>query len=208
MADREDRQRIMAKAQDRFRQYGFAKVTLDELASDLGMSKKTIYKHFESKEELLKEVIRSITRAMSERIERIVSSDLPFDIKAKKLLTDIGTTLGMFSRQLQIDLQRYVPELWTEIEEFRRRQILDKLSRMFEQGIREKAFRHDLNPEIFLLVFMSAAQGIINPAVLASHSFSASEAFASILGILFEGALSETSRQSMPKFDTTFPTSS
>ena len=144
MADREERERIMAKAQDRFRQYGFAKVTLDELASDLGMSKKTIYKHFESKEELLKEVIRSITRAMSERIERIVSSDLPFDIKAKKLLTDIGTTLGMFSRQLQLDLQRYVPELWTEIEEFRRRQILDKLSRMFEQGIREKAFRHDV----------------------------------------------------------------
>lgn len=208
MAEREERERIMAKAQERFRQYGFAKVTLDEISSDLGMSKKTIYKHFVSKEELLKEVLRSITRAMSERIEGIVSSELPFDIKAKNVLTDVGTTLGMFSRQLQLDVQRYVPELWTEIEDFRRRQILDKLSRMFQQGIQEKAFRHDLNPEIFLLVFMSAVQGIINPNVLASHSFSAREAFAGILGILFEGALSDASRQSMPKFDSTFPTSS
>ena len=208
MVEREERDRIMEKARERFLHYGFVKVTLGEIASDLGMSKKTLYKHFESKEFLLKEVMRSIIRSMSERMEKVVSSDLPFETKAKTILTDIGTTLGTFSRQLQTDIQRHVPDLWAEIEEFRRRQILDKMDRMFQQGIRENVFRRDLNPDIFLLVFMSAVQGIINPTVLANRSFSAAEAFAAILGILFEGALSEHSRQSLPMFDSIPPTSS
>jgi AcrR family transcriptional regulator len=208
MAEREERDRILDKARERFLHYGFAKVTLDEIASDLGMSKKTLYKHFASKEELLKEVVRSLTRALSARIEKIVSSDLSFEAKARKILTDIGTTLSRFDRQLQADVQRYVPDLWEEIEEFRRQQILDKLDRMFRQGIREDIFRRNLNPEIFTLVFIGAVQAIINPTVLSNRSFSAAEAFSAILEILFEGALSERSRQSIRVFDPTFPTSS
>jgi AcrR family transcriptional regulator len=208
MAEYAERERIIGKARERFLHFGFAKVTLDEIATDLGMSKKTLYKHFESKEVLVREVMRSITRTMSRRIEAIVSSELPFEIKARNVLADIGATLGTFSKQLQIDIQRFAPDLWTELEEFRRRQILDKIDRMFRQGIKENVFRRDLNPEIFLLVFLSAVQGIINPHILSSHSFSAPEAFRSILEILFEGALSEESRPSKPVFDPTFPTSS
>jgi AcrR family transcriptional regulator len=205
MAEIDDRRRILDKARERFLQFGFAKVTLDEIASDLGMSKKTLYKHFESKELLLREVVRSITSSMSQHIEKIVSSDLSFEAKAKSVLTEIGKTLGTFGRQLQVDIQRYTPDLWTEIEDFRRRQILDKMDRMFRQGMREGVFRRTLDPELFLLVFMNAAQGIINPTVLTSHSFSASEAFAGILEILFEGALSERSRQVARMFDTIQP---
>jgi AcrR family transcriptional regulator len=172
------------------------------------MSKKTLYKHFASKEDLLREAIRSITRSLSERIESAVSSELPFEAKARKILTDIGTTLGTFSRHLQVDIQRYVPDLWDEIEKFRRQQILDKLDRMFRQGIRENVFRRDLNPEIFTLVFIGAVQAIINPTVLSNRSFSATEAFSAILGILFEGALSEGARQSIRMFDPPLPTSS
>jgi len=201
MAEREERDRIMEKARERFLHYGFAKVTLDEIASDLGMSKKTLYKHFESKEDLLKEVVRSITRSLSERVEQVVSSDLPFEVKARKILTDVGTTLGTFSRHLQQDIQRYVPNLWVEIEEFRRQQILDKLDRVFRQGVRENVFRRDLNPEIFILAFIGAVQAIINPTVLSQRSFSAAEAFSAILEILFEGALSEDARQSVRMFD-------
>lgn len=208
MANREERDRILAKARDRFLKFGFAKVTLDEIASDLGMSKKTLYKHFESKEALLKSVIRTLTHSMGAKIEQIVSSNLPFQTKAKRLLTEIGTTVGTISQQLQRDIQRYVPELWTEVEEFRRQVLMDKIGRMFQQGIREKVFRQDLNPELFLLMFLSAVQGVINPTVLSNQSFSASEAFAGILEILFEGALSDEARGSMLRFDSTIPTSS
>ncbi len=201
MADLEDRNRILAKARERFMQFGFAKVTLDEIASDLGMSKKTLYKHFESKEDLLREMVRSYTRALSGRIEGIVSSDIAFQVKLRNLLIEIGTTLASVNRQLLIDIQRYLPDLWTEVEEFRRRQLMDKMGRMVEQGIREKIFRENLNPELFLLVFISAVQGIITPSVLSNRSFSAAEAFSAILEILYAGALSDDARASMPSFD-------
>jgi AcrR family transcriptional regulator len=55
--DSETRQRILSTAQQIFLKTGFSKVTMDELANELGMSKKTLYKHFSSKEDLLKVIM-------------------------------------------------------------------------------------------------------------------------------------------------------
>jgi len=52
MGESEDRERILEAAAHRFMELGISKVTLDEIASDLRMSKKTMYKHFPSKEHL------------------------------------------------------------------------------------------------------------------------------------------------------------
>ena len=49
--------RILTRAEEMFLKSGYSKVTMDEIASNLGMSKKTLYKYFSSKEELVKEII-------------------------------------------------------------------------------------------------------------------------------------------------------
>ena len=54
--DQDVKQRIMLEARGLFFRYGFSKVTMDEAAEALGMSKKTLYRYFPSKEELLEEV--------------------------------------------------------------------------------------------------------------------------------------------------------
>ena len=56
--DQSTRKRILERVRSRFFSSGFSKVTMDELAHDLGVSKKTIYKHFPSKNELLRELLK------------------------------------------------------------------------------------------------------------------------------------------------------
>ena len=51
------RNRILNKARDHFFKHGFTKVTLDEIVQEMGVSKKTIYKFFPSKTEILRELL-------------------------------------------------------------------------------------------------------------------------------------------------------
>jgi AcrR family transcriptional regulator len=201
MSDIEDKQRIIDVASQRFREQGISKVTLDEIASELGMSKKTVYKFFPSKEDLLTEVVHGVMNNLRARVEGTVASDKPFAEKASELLGHLGRIIGTTSKQFLIDLQRFSPDLWKEMDEFRRQRILTSVRAIFVQAIEEGAFRKDLNVDLFILVFLNSAQNIINPQVLATQSFSMEEAVRGIFRIIFEGAMTEEARKNSRLFE-------
>ena len=201
MSDLEEKERIIEIAEQRFLQHGTSKVTLDEIASDLRMSKKTIYKFFPSKEDLLKTIVHAIMARLRARVEGIVESDKPFAQKAPELLAVLGRQIGMISKQFMLDLQRFAPALWKEMDEFRRERILTNVRRMFSQAQKEGVFRKDLDIELFILVFLSSVQGIVNPHNLTQQSFSGEEALAGIFKIIFEGAVTDEARKDLHLFD-------
>lgn len=204
MTGTEERDRIVDTAAEKFLSQGLSKVTLDEIASDLQMSKKTVYKFFPSKDELLKSVVHVMMRRLEKQIAAIVSSNKPFPEKMTEFLAFVGKFVGRLSSQFVIDVQRFAPSLWKEIETFRREHIFSKLDLMFAQAKKEGFFRPDVDSELFKLVFIHSMQGIMNPQTLSQHSFSAQQAFKSVFVILFEGSLTEQSRKDFHFFDSLF----
>ncbi len=199
--DIEIRQRIIAFAQDRFLNPGFSKVTLDEIASELGISKKTLYKHFESKEDILRYGMQETMRAVAEEIDRIVVSERPFAEKLAGMMMIIGKQVSKLSRSAQSDMQKFAPELWKEIEVFRREQIFMKMGKMISQAREENIFRPDVNEQVLVLMILNCVQGILNPEVLSQNSFSAEQAFRIIFKTIFEGALTDGARKDFHVFD-------
>ncbi len=201
MSELEDRQRIVEVASRHFRQVGISKVTLDEIASELGMSKKTMYKFFPSKEDLLTEVVHGVMSGLRTRVEATVASDKSFAEKASELLGHLGRVIGTTSKQFLIDLQRFSPDLWKEMEEFRRQRILTSVRAIFVQAKEEGVFRRDLNVDLFILIFLNSVQNIVNPQVLSEQSFSMEEALRGIFRIIFEGAMTDEARASSHLFE-------
>jgi AcrR family transcriptional regulator len=200
--DIEVRQRIIAFAQDRFLNPGFSKVTLDEIASELGMSKKTLYKYFENKEDILRYGMQETMRAIAEEIDHIVVSDRPFAEKLAGMMMVIGKQVLKLSRSAQSDMRKFTPELWKEIEVFRREQIFMKMGKMISQAREENIFRPDVNEQVLVLMILNCVQGILNPEVLSQNSFSAEQAFRIIFKTIFEGALTDGARKDFHLFDT------
>jgi AcrR family transcriptional regulator len=200
MTDIEEKQRIVEVATQQFFHLGISKVTLDEIASELGMSKKTMYKFFPSKDDLLGTIVHSMMNRNSAYVEEIIGSHKPFVEKANELLTFLGRQIGMVSKQFIIDLQRFSPSLWKELEEFRRQRIRTNMRRMFNQAKDEGMFRKEVDVELFILVFVSAVQGIISPETLAEQSFSTEEALQGIFKIIFAGALTDEARNNFTLF--------
>ncbi len=195
--DTETRQRIVDHARDRFMVAGFTKVTLDEIATELGMSKKTLYKFFQSKEELAKAGVTAMLQHIEKMIERIVSSDRSSTEKIIETMLVVGRQVSRFGRESQINLRRTAPELWKMIEEFRREQIFSKVGRIFHQAKAEGVIRAEIDEQILLLVFLNAVQGIVNPEVLSQSPFTMEQAFRNIIAVVFQGALTDEGRKQL-----------
>ncbi len=192
--EHEPKERIMELARDRFFASGFNKVTLDELSGELGISKKTMYKFFPSKEELVKTVVWMMLRTVERNVRRITEEERPFVHRLADLILYIGKTVGRLSKSFQQDMKRFAPMIWKEVEAYRREHIIGKVAAMIRQAKAENVFRQDINDEVLVMMLTSSIQHILTPEVLAEHSFSPKEAMHTIFHVIFEGALTEQAR--------------
>jgi len=192
----EVRRRILEAAGARFFAHGFTRVSMDELAEDLGMSKKTLYAHFPSKEALLKAVLRAMMREISTRVDALTQNHtMDFVEKWRALTGFIGSRLARISRPFAEDLRRRAPHQWREIEEFRSRKILDNFNRLFQEGMDRGVFRRDIHPRVLIMAFYHAIQNLMTPEFFAQVPLSAHQTFDAVLQILFEGILTEPARR-------------
>jgi AcrR family transcriptional regulator len=192
---------ILDHARNEFLARGFSKVTVDEIASQLGISKKTLYKSYPSKEELLRASLHSMMRSAGWELERIVSSDKPLVEKLATAMMTMGTYLSRLSKESVIDLQRSAPTIWKELDKFRKEHIISRLVSMVAQAKTENILRPDVHEEVVIQMLVNSIEGIVNPKILTTHSFSAEQATRSIITVIFQGALTDSARKELRPFD-------
>lgn len=194
--DPEVKNRILKKASDMFQSFGFSKVTMEEIASELGISKKTLYKHFSNKEHLLKEILSTIKCEVDSFIEALISDkSMEFIEKLKRFMNFIAKQGARLEGPIVRDLMRNHPEFWHDIDEFRKKKAYTNLSRLIEQGIKSGIFRKDVNTEVVVLAYVSSIHSLINPEVLARLPISADQVFKDLVKILFEGIFTTVGRK-------------
>jgi AcrR family transcriptional regulator len=183
------KERIIALATERFFREGFSRISVEELAGDLAISKKTLYKYFDNKDDLLSQVIQRLMSEAQGRLSQIMQTDKNSIEKLAEVASFLGQLVSRIGKPFQVDLQRHAPHLWTRVEEFRRLRLTEIFGRLIEEGVRERYVRPDINRRIFLLAYLSAVENIVHPSVLMNESFSAREALETIIRIFLTGVL-------------------
>ncbi len=199
--EEELRGRILLHARSRFLEEGFVSVSVDDLCSDLGISKKTFYRIFPSKDDLLHQEADWLMGEAHAFVSGLLQSDKGFAEKALALSTGVATSASKVSRTLIRDMQRHAPDIWKRIEEFRLKTLQISFSQLIEQGVREGYVRTDLNLRIFMLAYIAAIGQVMTPTVLSVEPFSPNEAIRDIFGIFFQGVLTERGRTLIIPFD-------
>lgn len=189
------RLRIVAAARGLFMTRGFVRVTADDIAAELGMSKATLYKAFSSKEEMLGAAVREVMNEMVARVERLIGDDsLGFVEKMVALFTFLGTRLSQFGPLLIRDIQKSAPRIWKEIDDFRRDKIFKNFKVILEAGRREGFFREDVDIDLLLRMFVSLIQEFVNPAAILRSGRSPAATFESVIKVFFQGILTDKGR--------------
>ena len=185
----------MATAERIFLGSGFNRVLMDDLARELGMSKKTLYSHFASKEDLLRAVLARRTGEVDRGLEAIVGTKESFPAKLGHLVRFLHSRVAEISPIFLEDIRRYAPECFRVVEEFRARAIPRYFGRLFEEGIRTGYVRRQVNRTLLVRMLVLSVQGIIRPETVDELHLRPREALDHILAILFDGILTPQGRR-------------
>ena len=194
--------RILAYVEQRMSSQGVRGLSVEEISAALGMSKKTFYKTFPTKEAMLEELIGRIVGELAGRIDGIAQSPWSFVQKIDGLMTMLGTVYPRMAILLSEDLYRSAPAVWSRVEEFRHRKIQTVFSALVDQGIAEGSIGRDVNRTVFLLAYLAAIRAVINPRVLVEHPFSAIDAIEQIVRIFFTGIMTDEGRSAFAELHT------
>ncbi len=194
-AEHETRQRILSAAEVLFFRQGYSRVTMDDLAGELGMSKKTIYQHFPGKEHLFLAVVDRFFGEVQAGIDAILADErLPFTDKVRRFLAFMTSQVGRVQSHVMQDVKRSMPRGWSRIEELRRQTVQTRLAALIGAGMAEGKVRPDLNQHLLVLILLTLVQQIGTPETMAQVPVSTTELFHHITTVFFEGILTDEAR--------------
>ncbi len=194
-----DRERILDYARKKFFAEGFNKISMDEIAVGLGMSKKTIYKNFEKKEVLVEEAVFSYLNANLSELTIIHSTGKNSVEKLCMSIQLIGSMLARISQRCFSDMQVHYPRIWQKVEEYRSLKIRANFGAIFTEGQLEGVFK-PYPIDLVMQVLLSAIRGVINPEFLWDSSLANKDAFQMTTAIIIHGLLTEDGNKIFKKF--------
>lgn len=190
--------RIVAGARRHFMAHGFRSVTMDDLAAELGMSKKTMYRHFPGKQVLLEEVVvTKLSEADAELSQIGAEGGAPFPDRLHGMLDCVRRHAAELSPAFLRDMGKDAPELFAFVQVRRREVILKHWRGLIEEGQRQRMIRRDVSIEVMLGMLGGAADAIVNPQKLEELGISPREAFGSIVTLFIEGVATEKGRMQL-----------
>lgn len=111
------------------------KFTIEAVAARVGISKKTIYQHFSSKEQLVISVTDAALADVEEQLNEIKQSSMPFAQRLAVTLTVEPRIFGKFNPWLMADLKKHYPGEWEKVKRFRRNKAT-AIVRLLEEGVK------------------------------------------------------------------------
>jgi AcrR family transcriptional regulator len=189
------KERILASLMQKLEADGYVSLTVDEIVTYLGISKKTLYEVFTSREEIFSALVERMTQKAAQHIKSIVTSDLGFIPKMQDLLGFVSYMSRKIDSGMMRDLQKQMPHIWKRIEDFRREKLTENFTRLLRQGMKEHFIRPDLDLTLFLRIHLAVIDAIARPHGLATENRSPQETIQAVIGILFAGILTDAGRK-------------
>jgi AcrR family transcriptional regulator len=190
------RQRIVDAARVHFFGHGFRSVTMDDLAEELGISKKTLYAHFPGKFDLLEAVLSdkfASVEAMLKEVTRAHPRDFPATLR--ELLAGTQRELDEIKPPFVRDMRQKAPDVFKRVERRRAALIQRYFGKFFVEGQRAGMVRKDVPAKLIIEILLAMVQSIMNPPKMEELGMMPKEGFAGILKIVLEGALTAKGRK-------------
>lgn len=194
------RERILGQARAHFFAYGYSAFTMDDLATELGMSKKTLYVHFRSKDAIVRAVLDGFAMEVRADAEALLANpSLAFAEKLRGFAGGLMERLSRVTPAVLRDLQRFAPELHRHIEQLRGKNIPYIFGRFIEEGQLAGAVRDDISPAFAGEFYLHAMQGMMQPATLQRLRVAPDVALDKALRIFFSGLLTPAGHKQYEK---------
>ncbi|MBL4861437.1 MAG: TetR/AcrR family transcriptional regulator [Crocinitomicaceae bacterium] len=183
----EKRLEILERATSVYMKFGIKSVTMDDLARELGISKKTIYKYFDDKNDLVKSIIEmkvEMDRAVCINCQQQSENAIDGLINVSKFVVE---HVGNVNPTVFYDLQKYYKEAWKIMEKHKWEFVLSMIRQNIERGIKEKIYRANLDVQIISRLYVASTDVIMNAEIFPWPEFKFQNLFTEMIQLHITG---------------------
>lgn len=167
------KERIQQKAEELFRHYGIRSVTMDEIAGQLGISKKTIYQFYSDKDALVKDIFKSITDQNKEKC-MLIKTKSENAIHEQYLASDAAQQVfTSMNSSVLFDLNRFHPNVFADFEKHKKQFLFKTIKDNIIRGIKEGLFRKDIDVDVVTWLQLEMISGFFRNDEIANGKTSA-----------------------------------
>ncbi len=148
------KKRVIEQSLKLFLKYGVKSITMNDIAKECGISKRTLYENFNDKDELLSLVLKTMnayTRKERRSLEENSSDVLDYFMKSVK---HFGEKTNQINPNFYRELNKFYPNIAKEQADYAENTVIPEMIHLVQRGIAEGVFRYDINTNLVVQLLM------------------------------------------------------
>ncbi len=183
-------QNILEQVNQLFLTIGVRSVTMDDLAQRLGISKKTLYKYFSNKRDLVeKSMIHHVT-AEECQLEAIAASAENAIDEMLRITQHVNAQFAMLNPASVYDTKKYYPKSWALFEEYKNRVIYQRVLKNLKDGIKQELYRSEINAVVLARIYVGRIDMFFDPQVFPHDQFRITDVYKEFMNYHIRGIAS------------------
>jgi len=184
-------QDILKKVFALYIKYGIKSVTMDDVAQELGISKKTLYQIVKDKHELVQQVAGTERKWQMKSFEKILRSRLNAVEQLIVVIRTVNRIMKEYSSTYLYDLKKYYPELYRSFREEGREKMYNSMVRNIKQGKKEGLYRKELDEVIISKLYLIRVEAIQDSEIFSESEIHSPGFFREVLIYHIRGMATE-----------------
>ena len=191
----EQQEKWLVRVVEMFMRYGIKSITMDDIARELGISKKTLYQFVGNKNDL---VMRTVQYHIQEEIHR----DQCLKVEASDALEEMLLVIQNVVKEMQMvktnivhDMQKYHRDAWEVMQEYQRGHMMQQVTENLQRGIKEGLYRDDFNQDVIARMHVVQAFLLFDEDWFPPTEFSRDTLFQQYILHYLHGILSDEGRK-------------
>jgi AcrR family transcriptional regulator len=196
------KERILNAGREILASEGLRAITTQAIAQRARISKKTLYRAFSSKDELLEAIVVSMLEGHLERWDRILESKTSAIDRIEASLQFVGEFLPLIQQQILNQVQSVAPQLWKTIDVVRMKR-LERMAALVREAQSDGHIRPDLDSGHWALFLMGTVSAVFNPDVVLRAGVPMVALFHSLQTIYYDALLTDEGRRHIERQEIT-----
>jgi AcrR family transcriptional regulator len=163
--------KIIRESKEMFFRYGIKSITMEDIARELGISKKTLYQHFDNKNDLLLEVINLHDCDQKSRLSELRAKATNAIDEMIRIAKYFDQMLKQVSPSLVFDVQKYHRDAWEKMNKTHNEDVYQEISDNLRRGITEGLYRADFDTDIIAKIYVNTSILGTRPDVFAPNDY-------------------------------------
>ncbi len=171
MKNTQTEKRILEVSGNMFFKHGIRSITMDDIANNLGISKKTIYLYYKDKKSLVKSfTMKELKQHEKEMLEIRNKSRDSID-EMIRLMNHLGNFFTRVNPSVFYDLQKFHPESWQSFRQFKDKIVINFVEENLKKGISNNLFRKDIHIKTLARLRIEEVEMGVNPSIFPPEDF-------------------------------------